>query len=88
MKIDGKIDGKLTGVRLIIPLLLLLLPLFSYPLLWKKIFSSQVPLWGEVQAVTLGVIGLCAAGAVCTALSRLKKLWDIPRLRFLLIFDF
>ena len=81
-----KIDGKLTGVRLIIPLLLLLLPLFSYPLLWKKIFSSQVPLWGEVQAVTPGVIGLCAAGAVCTALSRLKKLWDIPRLRFLLIF--
>lgn len=86
MKNDGKSDGKMTGLRLMIPLLLLLLPLLSYPLLWKKIFSSQVPLWGEVQAVTLAVIGLCAAGAVCAFPARLKRLWEIPRLRILLIF--
>ena len=76
----------MTGLRLLIPLLLLVLPLFSYPLQWKKIFSSQVPLWGEVQAVTLAVIGLCAAGALFAAPLRLKRLWQVPRLRFLLIF--
>ena len=86
MKNDGKSDGKMTGLRLMIPLLLLALPLFSYPLLWKKIFSAQVPLWGEVQAVTLGVIGLCAAGAICAVPDRLKRLWATPRLRILLIF--
>ena len=56
--------NKLLKMRWMIPAFLLVLPLFSYPLLWKKLFSAQVPLWGEVQAVTLGVIGLCAAGAV------------------------
>ena len=49
--------------------------------------DKAVPLWGEVQAVTLAVIGLCAAGAVCVSPDRLKRLWEIPRLRILLIFS-
>ena len=78
--------NKLLKMRWMIPAFLLVLPLFSYPLLWKKLFSAQVPLWGEVQAVTLGVIGLCAAGAVCFVPEKIRKVWQIPRLRICLLF--
>lgn len=65
---------------------LLVLPLFSYPLVWKKLWSGAVPLWGEVQFVSLQVLGLCALSAVLFFPERLGRIWAVPRLRLLLIF--
>ena len=70
-----------------VPALLLVLPLFSYPLLWKKLFSANQPLWGEVLAVSPSVMGFAAFGAICLApQARFRRLWETPRLRIFLLF--
>ena len=70
-----------------VPALLLVLPLFSYPLLWKKLFSVHQPLWGEVLAVSPSVMGFAAFGAICLApQARFRRLWETPRLRIFLLF--
>lgn len=74
--------------RMTAPGLLLLLPLFAYPLVWCKLFTPDIPFWGDAQAVTLKVLGVCAAGALLLIPERMKKLWDIPRLRLLTVFAF
>ncbi|MBQ9503327.1 MAG: O-antigen ligase family protein [Lentisphaeria bacterium] len=65
---------------------LLVLPLFSYPLVWKKLLTGAVPMWGEVQLVSLQVLGLCAPAVVLFFPERLGRIWAVVRLRFLLIF--
>ena len=44
-------------------LLLLTMPLFSYPLAWKMLFKEAVPAWDLLQGCTPGVIALAALGA-------------------------
>ena len=68
------------------PLLLLFAPLLSYPLVWKKLFFSRLPLWGDVQLFTPAVLGLLAGAAVCFKAEKLASIWKINRLRWLLIF--
>ena len=70
-----------------VPALLLVLPLFSYPLVWKKLFSAHLPLWGEVLAVSPSVMGFATFGAICLApQARFRRLWETPRLRIFLLF--
>ena len=66
---------------------LLALPLFSYPLVWKKLILGTVPYWGEVQCVSLPVLGVCALSAMLFFPERLLRLWRVVRLRFLLVFS-
>ena len=73
-------------IRYLVPGILLFLPLTAYPLLWQKIWTAHVPFWGEVQTISLPVMGLCASGALCFAPERFKKFWMIGRFRFFLIF--
>ena len=65
---------------------LLVLPVFAYPLVWKKLWAGAVPLWGEVQLVSLQVSGLCALSAVLFFPGRLGRIWAVARLRLLLVF--
>ena len=81
---DGK-NCKMTDIRRIVPFMLLFLPLLSTPLQWQKLFVPHVPFWGEVQGVTPAVLGLFAAAALCLAPERLRRVWQIRRLRALVI---
>ena len=74
------------GFSLLIPLLLLIAPLFTYPLVWQKLAAANVPLWGDAIAMTFPALGFLAAAAVFCVPARLCRIWEFSRLRILLIF--
>lgn len=44
--------------------ILLLAPLFAYPLVWQKLSSNFVPLWGDVSCLSLGEIAILATAFI------------------------
>lgn len=72
--------------RYIWAFLLLVLPLFSYPLAWALPQNRSLPLWDMVQGCTPAVIAIVALGAAVAEPRRIIKAWQSSKvLRFFLI---
>ena len=72
--------------RCIWAILLLTLPLFSYPLAWALPWNKHLFFWDMVQGCTPAVIAIAALGAAVAEPRRIMKAWQSSKvLRFFLI---
>ena len=62
--------------RYIWALLLLTLPLFSYPLAWMLAAGKVIPDWDLLQGCTPSVIALTALAAAVAEPGRILKAWQ------------
>ncbi|MBO5791607.1 MAG: O-antigen ligase family protein [Lentisphaeria bacterium] len=60
--------------------LLLILPLFSYPLAWTLPFGTMLPAWDMLQGCTPAVIALAALAAAAAEPRRIIKAWQTSKL--------
>ena len=61
-------------------LLLLTLPLFSYPLAWSMFFKGAIPAWDLFKGCTPAVIALAALAAAVAEPGRIIKAWQSSKL--------
>ena len=60
--------------------LLLTLPLFSYPLAWQMVWGKPAPFWDLLQGCTPAVIALTALAAAVSEPGRIFKAWQSSKL--------
>ena len=61
-------------------LLLLAMPLFSYPLAWSMFFKGAIPAWDLFKGCTPAVIALTALAAAVAEPGRIIKAWQSSKL--------
>ena len=59
---------------------LLTLPLFSYPLAWQMVWGKPAPFWDLLQGCTPAVIALTALAAAVAEPGRIFKAWQSSKL--------
>ena len=68
--------------KLVLAYIFLLLPLLSNPLIWERLFTGQMPYWGDADFISLPVIALLSAGVALLYPERLKKLFSKAPARY------
>ncbi len=68
--------------KLVLAYIFLLLPLLSNPLIWERLFTGQVPYWGDAIFISLPVIALLSIGVTLLYPERLKKLFSKAPARY------
>ena len=62
-------------LKLVLAYIFLLLPLFSNPLIWGRLFTGSMPFWGDADFISLPVIALFSLGTAVVYPERLKQLF-------------
>ena len=69
-------------IKLVLAHIFLLLPLLSHPLIWCRLFTGQMPYWGDAKFISLPAVALLSIGVALLYPERLKKLFSKAPARY------